>query len=93
MEDGKIHEIIPLDHKETPVFVKKIEDARYRDQFIAKNVSDDFIVGMDINAVSGATVTTMAAVQAIRNGAHLAAVQKFKLDPKWKKVPWEIRAG
>jgi hypothetical protein len=34
MEDGKIHEIIPLDHKETPAFVKKIEDARYRDQFI-----------------------------------------------------------
>jgi Na+-translocating ferredoxin:NAD+ oxidoreductase RnfG subunit len=90
MEDGKIHEIIPLDHKETPAFVKKIEDARYRDQFIAKNVSDDFIVGVDINAVSGATVTTMAAVQAIRNGAHLAAVQKFKLDPKWEKVPWKF---
>ena len=90
MEDGKIHEIMPLDHKETPAFVKKIEDARYRDQFIAKNVSDDFIVGVDINAVSGATVTTMAAAQAIRNGAHLAAVQKFKLDPKWKKVPWKF---
>jgi hypothetical protein len=90
MEDGKIHEIIPLDHKETPAFVKKIEDARYRDQFIAKNVGNDFIVGLDINAVSGATVTTMAAAQAIRNGAHLAAVQKFKLDPKWKKVPWKF---
>jgi hypothetical protein len=90
MEDGKIHEIIPLDHKETPAFVKKIEDARYRDQFIGKNVSNDFIVGVDINAVSGATVTTSAAAEAIRNGAHLAAVQKFKLDPKWKKVPWKF---
>jgi hypothetical protein len=90
MEDGKMHEIIPLDHKETPAFVKKIEDARYRDQFIAKNVGNDFIVGVDIDAVSGATVTTMAAAEAIRNGAHLAAVQKFKLDPKWKKVPWKF---
>ena len=90
MEDGKIHEIIPLDHKETPAFVKKIEDAKYRDQFIGKGVSNDFIVGVDINAVSGATVTTMAAAQAIRNGAHLAAVEKFKLDPKWKKVPWKF---
>lgn len=90
MEDGKIHEIIPLDHKETPAFVKKIEDAKYRDQFIGKDVSNDFIVGADINAVSGATVTTMAATEAIRNGAHLAAVEKFKLDTKWEKVPWKF---
>ena len=90
MEDGKIHEIIPLDHKETPAFVKKIEDARYRDQFIGQSVGNDFIVGLDINAVSGATITTMAAAEAIRNGAHLAAVEKFKLDPKWKTVPWKF---
>ncbi len=90
MEDGKVHEIIPLDHKETPAFVKKIQDAQYRDQFIAKKVNNDFIVGVDINAVSGATVTTMAAAEAIRNGAHLAAVQKFKLKPEWKKVPWKF---
>jgi len=90
MEDAKIHEVIPLDHKETPAFVKKIEDAKYRDQFIAKKVNNDFIVGVDINVVSGATVTTMAAAEAIRNGAHLAAVEKFKLDPKWKRVPWKI---
>ena len=85
MEDGKIHEIIPLDHKETPAFVQKIEDAKYRDQFIGQSVGNDFIVGVDINAVSGATITTMAAAQAIRNGAHLAAVEKFKRDPTWKK--------
>jgi hypothetical protein len=90
MEDGKIHEVMPLDHKETLAFVKKIEDARYRDQFIGKGVDNDFIVGLDINAVSGATVTTMAAAEAIRNGAHLAAVEKFKLEPKWQKVPWKF---
>jgi len=90
MEDGKIHEVMPLDHKETPAFVKKIEDAKYRDQFVGKSVGNDFIVGVDLDAVSGATVTTMAAAEAIRNGAHLAAVEKFKLDPRWKKVPWKF---
>ena len=90
MEDGRIHEVMPLDHKETPAFAKKIEDAGYRDQFVGKRVENDFIVGVDINAVSGATVTTMAAAEAIRRGAHLAAVDKFKLDPKWKKVPWKF---
>jgi Na+-translocating ferredoxin:NAD+ oxidoreductase RnfG subunit len=90
MEDGKIHEILPLDHKETPAFIKKVEDTKYRHQFICKNVADDFIVDVDINAVSGATITTMAATEAIRRGAHLAAVEKFKLEPKWKKVPWKF---
>jgi Na+-translocating ferredoxin:NAD+ oxidoreductase RnfG subunit len=90
MEDGKVHEVIPLDHKETPAFAKKIEDAKYRTQFIGKSVADDFIVGMDIDAVSGATVTTMAAAEAVRKGAHLAAVKKFKMEPKWKKAPWKF---
>ena len=90
MEDGRIHEVMPLDHKETPAFAKMVEDARYGDQFVGKSVGNDFIVGQDINAVSGATVTTMAATEAIRKGAHLAAVQKFKLDPDWKRVPLKI---
>jgi Na+-translocating ferredoxin:NAD+ oxidoreductase RnfG subunit len=90
MEDGKIHEVIPLDHKETPAFIKKIEDANYRNQFVGKSVADDFIVGVDIDAVSGATVTTMAAAEAVRKGAHLAAVKKFKMEPKWKKAPWKF---
>jgi len=90
MEDGKIHEVIPFNHKETPAFAKKIEDANYRAQFIGKNVADDFIVGVDIDAVSGATVTTMAATEAVRKGAHLAAIEKFKMEPKWKKAPWKF---
>jgi Na+-translocating ferredoxin:NAD+ oxidoreductase RnfG subunit len=93
MEDARIHEVIPLDNKETPAFVKKIVDANYKDQFIAKHIADDFIVGVDIDAVSGATVTTMAATEAVRRGAHIAAVQKFKLDRTWTKVPWKFGLG
>ncbi len=90
MEDGKIHEVIPLDHKETPAFVKKIEDANYRSQYIGRSVADDFIVGVDIDAVSGATVTTMAATEAVRKGAHVAALEKFKLKPTWKQASWKF---
>ena len=89
-EDGKIHEVIPLDHKETPAFVKIIEDANYRSQYIGRSVADDFIVGVDIDAVSGATVTTMAATEAVRKGAHLAALEKFKLKPTWKQASWKF---
>lgn len=90
MEDAMVHEIIPLDDKETPAFIKKVREAGYKEQFIGKHISEDFIVGRDLDAVSGATVTTMAAAEAVRRGAHLAAEQKFGLDPTWAKVPWQV---
>ena len=90
MEDARVHEIIPLDDKETPAFIKKVREADYRAQFVGKHVSDDFIVGRDIDAVTGATITTMAAAEAIRKAAHMAAEQKFGLKPTWSNVPWQI---
>jgi Na+-translocating ferredoxin:NAD+ oxidoreductase RnfG subunit len=93
MDDGRVHEVFPLDHKETPAFAKRIDEARYGDQFIGKNVDDDFIVGIDVDAVSGATVSTMAATEAIRNGAHLAAARYFKKEQTWQSVPWKFGLG
>jgi Na+-translocating ferredoxin:NAD+ oxidoreductase RnfG subunit len=89
-DDALVHEVIPLADKETPAFLKKIKEANYRDQFINRPVSDNFIVGDDIDAVSGATVTTMAATEAVRAGAHVAAVNYFKLERTWKKTPWKF---
>lgn len=89
-DDAKIHEIIPLADKETPAFIKKINDADYRAQFINRSVSDNFIVGDDIDAVSGATVTTMAATEAVRGAAHVAAVNYFNLERTWTKTPWKL---
>jgi hypothetical protein len=92
-EDRTIHEIIPLDDRETPAFIKKANDAHFLDQFKARDVTDPFIVGDDIDAVSGATVTTMAATEAVREGAHLAATQYFKLDRAWTAPGWKLGVG
>ena len=89
-EDARVREIIPLDDKETPAFIKRVREAGYKEQFVGKYVTDDFIVGRDIDGVTGATVTTMAATEAVRKGAHLAAEEKFGLKPTWAKVPWKI---
>lgn len=89
-DDAKIHEVIPLADKETPAFIKKIKEANYRNQFIDRSISDNFFVGDDIDAVSGATVTTMAATEAVRNGAHIAAIDYFKLKPTWDTTGWKF---
>ena len=92
-DDAKISAVLPLDDRETPAFLERVKKANYLDQYLNKAVTDNFIVGDDIDAVSGATVTTMAATQAIRNGAHIAALQYFKLEPSWASVPWKFGLG
>ncbi len=59
-EDGaRVKEILVLDHKETPSFLERIEKKDFFRQFAGKNVSNYFIVGDDVDAVSGATVSSM----------------------------------
>lgn len=87
-DDAKVHEVFPLENKETPAFAERVNKARYADQFIGKPVTDNFLVGDDIDAVTGATITTRAATEAIRSGAHTAAVDYFKFKKSWDKVPW-----
>ncbi len=89
-DDAKIAAVLPLYDRETPAFLERVKQANYLDQYINKAITDNFVVGDDIDAVSGATVTTMAATQAVRNGAHIAALQYFKLEPSWISAPWKF---
>lgn len=93
MEDARVHEVVLFDNKETPAFIAKVEKANFQAQFVGKSVTDDFLVDEDIDAVSGATISTRAATMAVRNGAHLAATEYFKLKPIWKQVPWNFGLG
>jgi uncharacterized protein with FMN-binding domain len=90
MDDARVHQVILLENKETPAFRKKVEDANFPAQFVGKHVADDFLPEVDIDVISGATISTIASTEAIREAAHLAAVKYFKLKPTWKKEPWGI---
>ena len=49
----------------------------------------DFLVGEDIDAVSGATCRPRrASPTAVRNAMHVAATAHFKLKPTWKQPVW-----
>lgn len=93
MDDAKIHEVVLLDNRETPAFRIKVEEADFPAQFEGKSVTDGFLPGEDIDIVSGATISTMAAAEAIRKAAHTAATQYFKQEPIGGKVPWKIGLG
>jgi len=89
-DDGSVNEVTLLSHKETPAFMNNLNNARFFKQFAGKNVSENFIVGDDIDAVSGATVSSEGFTAAIREAVHLGAVQHLKLEPTWQEQAWQF---
>lgn len=90
-DDGaRLNEILVLSHKETPAFMQRMNSSNFFRQFAGKRVTDNFIVGDDIDAVSGATVSSEGFAAAIREAVHLGAVQHLKLPPTWEVPGWHI---
>jgi len=90
-DDGaRLNEIIVLGHKETPAFLQRINQSRFFRQFAGKSVTDNFIVGEDIDAVSGATVSSEGFTAAVREAVHLGAIQHLKLPVTWVEPGWHI---
>jgi Na+-translocating ferredoxin:NAD+ oxidoreductase RnfG subunit len=89
---GRLSEILLLSHKETPSFVERINSSNFFRQFAGKDVSDNFIIGDDIDAVSGATVSSEGFTSAIREAVHLGAVQHLKQKPGWQVPGWNVGA-
>ncbi len=69
---GVLSGIIITDHHE-PYGDFSIDRPAFAAQFKGKDVRDPFRLGTDIDAVSRATITMRAAVQAIRNSARRVA--------------------
>ena len=61
-------------------------------QFAGMPVNADFLIGEDIDAVSGATITSQGITAAIREAVHLGAQQHLGLEPTWQRQGWEIGA-
>jgi len=89
-DGGRLAEALMLSHKETPAFMERLHRGNFFRQFGGKEVSDNFIVGDDIDAVSGATISARGLTSAIRNAVHLGAVNHLKLEPTWQQPGWNF---
>lgn len=79
---------------ETPSFVAKLANKKYYQQYEDKNLTDHFRIKQDVEAVSGATVSSLAIANATRDASYLIANNAFKLQtPKieknWRLTPKE----
>jgi NosR/NirI family nitrous oxide reductase transcriptional regulator len=71
---GVLAGIVVAQHHE-PYGDFSIEPPQFAAQFAGKNIRDPFKVGMDIDAVSRATITVTSAVRAIRTSARRVATR------------------
>jgi Na+-translocating ferredoxin:NAD+ oxidoreductase RnfG subunit len=71
-EDGTLQDIQVMVYREP--HGGEIRERRFRTQFAGKNLQDPLVVGKDIDAVSGATISSNSAAYAARKGLALAGV-------------------
>jgi NosR/NirI family nitrous oxide reductase transcriptional regulator len=71
---GILTGIIVVEHHE-PYGNFSVDTAGFAAQFRGKNIRDAFKVGVDVDAISRATISVTSSARAIRNSARLAARQ------------------
>lgn len=72
-ESGQIERLTILRHCETPSFLNRLYRDKYLEQYTHKEASSPFSVAMDIDAVSGATISSKAVARAVQKGSHTTA--------------------
>lgn len=65
-----------LAHTETAGLGSKVEGSAYLDQYLGKFINDEFIVKKDVDGISGATISSAAVANGVRDSARgvMAAV-------------------
>ncbi len=75
--EESVKDVITISHKETPSFFNKINNEGFFRQFHAKPVDNRFVIDENINAISGATVSSKAFNQAIQKGTAFTGNNYF----------------
>lgn len=87
---GKVIEVVVIKHRETPTFFKSLVNQHFFKQFSDLNLSAPFKVGQDIDVVSGATISSKAFAQAVRQAAHWTGRHEYNLEIEEVPKEWQM---
>jgi Na+-translocating ferredoxin:NAD+ oxidoreductase subunit G len=65
-QDGKVAGVSVISHNETPGLGSNVENPDFLEQFVGMGHDDPVQVGEDIQAITGATITSKAAAKDVR---------------------------
>lgn len=73
--DGNVLGLSVAEQRETPSWFKRVADSDYIEKLFGKSYTDAFELGNDIDGVTGATYTSRAIADAVRQGSRRIAGQ------------------
>jgi NosR/NirI family nitrous oxide reductase transcriptional regulator len=77
--DGKVMGLSVVDHKETASFFQRVLRSQLSESLKDKSHSDSFILGQDVDSVTGATYSSRALADSVRRAARKVATRNLKL--------------
>ncbi|MCG8471929.1 MAG: 4Fe-4S binding protein [Desulfobacterales bacterium] len=86
-----LEEVVILKHRETPAFFDYVKTSGFLGQFQSKTHMDPLALQTDIDAVTGATITSRAITRGVREAMDQAAWELLGVKPTEKRA--EIHFG
>lgn len=84
---GQVAGVEVIAHKETPTFFQLITGGKFFDGLIGRSYADPLTLGQDVDAVTGATFTSRAIVDGLRQAARSMAVSQLGATPVIESKP------
>ena len=85
--DGSLEEPVIFSHKETQAYLHNIKQQGFFRQFETRRADDALTPGFDVDAVSGATLSSNAVALSVNEVAHTVATQALELTPRKAELP------
>ena len=77
--EGTILNLIVIDHKETFSFFRRVLRSRLIDGLQGKSYADPFLIGQDVDSITGATYSARALAEAVKDATRQVATKALNL--------------
>lgn len=88
--EASIEEVVLLHHTETVSYINKIKNKSFFHQFKLKKVWEPFVTDHDVEAVSGATISSVAITKAAKTSSHYLSINQFDTKPEIIKSRFRV---
>lgn len=86
-QEGKIVDLAVVCSKETPSYLEKVLSAKFLDKIIGKSYDEEYSIGKGIDAISSATYSSRAILEASKKGNRFIAANVLGFDVPKEESP------
>jgi NosR/NirI family nitrous oxide reductase transcriptional regulator len=80
-ETARVLNAVIINHKETAAYLARLRRKGLPDTLRGKEYTEEFKPGLDVDAISGATLSMEAVASGVRNAVRMVAVRALNMDP------------